>query len=239
MTRHLEPHKHTGGRFTVSDIILGGQDGLVNVLGVILGVAAASQDPRLIVAAGLAATFAESISMGAVAYTSTISDADHYQAELAREKKEMVEVPDIEREEIRDIYRAKGFDGDLLELVVQKITSNDELWLQTMMREELELEPVARHDALRSAWIVGVSALVGSFVPLLPYFFLRQSHQINTANGAALILAALVLFIAGAYKAKSTVGNPARSGLIMALIGVVSALAGYGIGLIFHVSGVS
>ena len=65
----------------LSDIILGGQDGLVNVLGVILGVAAATNDPHIVLVAGLAATFAESVSMGAVAYTSTMADADFYESE--------------------------------------------------------------------------------------------------------------------------------------------------------------
>ncbi len=229
--RAHEPHV---GQFALRDVILGGQDGLVNVLGVILGVTAASQDPRLILAAGLAATFAESISMGAVAYTSTIADADHYKAEEARERREMVEVPEQEREEIREIYRAKGFDGELLEQVVAKITSNNELWLGTMMREELELEPVHRGDAFRSGWIVGVSALVGSFVPLIPFIFIRTSSQVATGTIIALAISAVVLFATGAYKAKHTVGKPARSGAVLALIGLISALAGYGIGLLFQ-----
>ncbi|HZY44053.1 MAG TPA: VIT1/CCC1 transporter family protein, partial [Anaerolineae bacterium] len=73
-------------KISLSDVILGGQDGLVNVLGVILGVAAASSDPRIVIAAGLAATFAESISMGAVAYTTTMADRDFYLSEIEREK---------------------------------------------------------------------------------------------------------------------------------------------------------
>ena len=77
--RHLAPRPPAA---SLADIILGGQDGLVNTLGVILGVAAASSDPRIVIAAGFAATFAESISMGAVAYTSTLADHDHYRAEL-------------------------------------------------------------------------------------------------------------------------------------------------------------
>src|SRR3972149_3850722 len=77
----LEQHARPG---LLSDFILGGQDGLVNVLGVILGVAIASQDIRIILAAGLAATFAESISMGAVAYTSTLARRDHYLREVER-----------------------------------------------------------------------------------------------------------------------------------------------------------
>src|SRR5207247_2555027 len=86
----------------LSDFILGSQDGLVNVLGVILGVAVASRnlvDPfAIILAGGLAATFAESISMGAVAYTSTIARRDHYAAEVEREREEMVQLPDLERQ---------------------------------------------------------------------------------------------------------------------------------------------
>src|SRR5512145_3098228 len=94
---------------SLSDIILGGQDGLVNVLGVILGVAAATNDPRIVLVAGLAATFAESVSMGAVAYTSTLADADFYESERAREYRHIENVPHLEREEIRKIYEKKGF----------------------------------------------------------------------------------------------------------------------------------
>ena len=73
-----DPHRQASG---LADIILGGQDGLVNVLGVILGVAAATGDVRVVIAAGLAATFAESVSMGAVAYTSTQAEAEFYESE--------------------------------------------------------------------------------------------------------------------------------------------------------------
>src|SRR3970282_2513958 len=74
----------------LSDFILGSQDGLVNVLGVILGVAIASRDIRVVLAGGLAATFAESISMGAVAYTSTLARRDHYQSAGGRETRGVV-----------------------------------------------------------------------------------------------------------------------------------------------------
>src|SRR5437773_10430276 len=95
-----EKHAQPG---LLSDFILGSQDGLVNVLGVILGVAVASRDITIILAGGLAATFAESISMGAVAYTSTLPRRDHHLAEVEREKEEMRTLPDLERQEVRDI----------------------------------------------------------------------------------------------------------------------------------------
>jgi predicted membrane protein (TIGR00267 family) len=104
----VEAHKRPG---VLSDFILGSQDGIVNVLGVILGVAIASQNFRIILAGGLAATFAESISMGAVVYTSTLARRDHYLAELERERHEMQDMPEMETEEIRAILRRWGFEG--------------------------------------------------------------------------------------------------------------------------------
>src|SRR5262245_54306305 len=80
----VDPHGH---RSRLVEVILGGQDGLVNVLGVILGVAAASGSQRLVIAAGLAATFAESISMAAVAFTTKRAEADLFQREAARERR--------------------------------------------------------------------------------------------------------------------------------------------------------
>src|SRR5713226_4120743 len=104
----IDPHR---GASALSDVILGGQDGLVNVLGVILGVAAATADTRIVLVAGLAATFAESVSMGAVAYTSTLADADFYDSEQEREYRHVEAAPTLERDEVRTIYQNKGFRG--------------------------------------------------------------------------------------------------------------------------------
>src|SRR3990170_2354394 len=116
--RHLEPRPPSAA---LADIILGGQDGLVNTLGVILGVAAASADPRIVIAGGFAATFAESISMGAVAYTSTLAEHDHYRSELERERREIRQMPQAEEQEVRAIFSAWGFSGDLLTRAVGQV----------------------------------------------------------------------------------------------------------------------
>src|SRR5207244_3859913 len=156
-----EKHAQPG---LLSDFILGSQDGLVNVLGVILGVAVASRnlsDPLTIVlAGGLAATFAESISMGAVAYTSTLARRDHYLAEVERERHEMTELPDLERQEVRDILERWDFHGPELEDMVQKITSKPKAWLEIMMAHELNLAPVQKTQARKSAIWVGVAAVL-------------------------------------------------------------------------------
>jgi len=225
---HYDPHY---GKFRLSDVILGGQDGLVNVLGVILGVAAATSDTRIVIAAGLAATFAESISMGAVAYTSTLAENDLYHSEKEREYRHIHLAPDVEVAEIRDIYRKKGFEGETLEKIVGVITSNPDVWVNVMMSEEFQMTPPEKSKAFNSALLVGFSALVGSFIPLFPFFF----WTINLSIGLSIFIAALTLFSVGVYKARVTVGKPFRSGLEMAVIGTVSALAGYVVGVIFKV----
>ncbi|MBM4422628.1 MAG: hypothetical protein FJ030_04445 [Chloroflexi bacterium] len=226
--KHLEPRPASAA---LADIILGGQDGLVNTLGVILGVAAASSDPRIIIAGGLAATFAESISMGAVAYTSTLAEHDHYRSELERERREIRDMPQAEEQEVRGVFSAWGFEGDLLERSVAQVIKSEEAWVDVMMRNELKLAPIEDSNALRAAIVVGFSAIVGSFIPLVPFLFLQQ--QLGIATVTSLTVSALALFGVGAYKARITVGRPMKSGLQMAVIGIVSALAGYAIGALF------
>ena len=113
----------------------------------------------------------ESISMGAVGYTSTVSQRDFYEAERRRELDEIATVHEEERAEVREIYASKGFSGDLLDGVVETITSNREAWLDTMMDEELHLQPVNSSDILRSAVVITVATLIGHLIPLVPFLF--------------------------------------------------------------------
>ncbi len=221
-----EPHKKNS---RLSDIILGGQDGLVSIIGLLLGLAAATKSSRIIIAGGLAMIFAETLSMTAVAYTSKMADRDHYNAELEREVKEVEDVPDIERQEIADIYAAKGFKGKLLTDIVDHITSDHELWIDTMMREELDLMPVIKRDVYLYSLTVGLSTFSGSFLPLIPFFFM----SVHLALMTALILSIVVLAVVGIYKARMTLGSQLKSALQMVFIGMGAAIAGYLIGLLF------
>jgi predicted membrane protein (TIGR00267 family) len=221
-----EPHKK-GNR--LSDVILGGQDGLVSILGLLLGLTAATSSSRIVIAGGLATIFAETLSMAAVAYTSKMADRDHYAAERQQEVKEVKEVPEIERQEIVDIYTAKGFSGQLLEDIVNHITADHELWIDTMMREELNLLPVVKRDVYRYTLTVGLATFSGAILPLIPFFFLH----VHVALVVALILSVVVLAAVGIYKAKMTLGKPFKSAIQMVVIGMGAAVAGYLIGLIF------
>jgi VIT1/CCC1 family predicted Fe2+/Mn2+ transporter len=225
----LDPHTRSS---RLSEIILGGQDGLVNVLGVILGVAAATSDPRIVMAAGMAAAFAESVSMGAVAYTSTRATNDLYKSEKEREYRHIHQFPELETDEIRSLYAEKGFEGETLNKIVEVITSNPDVWVNVMMSEEHQLAPPAGLDgAIKAALIVGLAAIIGSLIPLIPFVFV----PVGPSMILSILIAALTLFAAGVYKAKVTIGHPGKSGLEMAVIGILSALVGYAVGLAFKV----
>src|ERR1700731_189900 len=234
-----EPDVPKGGiGRSLRDIILGGQDGLVNVVGLVLGVAAATAQLRIILAAALAATFSESIAMAGVVYTSTLAERDYYLAMLAKEQKEVEEVPDVETEEVRQIFRDKGLHGEVLERVVTEITSDKKVWVETMMRDELHLTAVSGEGAVGRAIVTGFATLIGSVIPLVPFLFVPLfGISVTAATITALPLCALVLFAVGAYKALTLVGDWRISGLQMTVIGMVSAAAGYGIGRLLHVSG--
>jgi vacuolar iron transporter family protein len=223
----LEAHKklHRVGT-RLSDVILGGQDGIVNVLGLVLGVAAASGSPRIIIAAALSTTFAESLSMAAVSFTSTQADRDYYEGQVELEKEHIRRFTDIEREEIRRIYELKGFSGKQLDEIVHTITSDVRRWIDVMMAEELKISPVEKGGALRSAGIVGIAAIIGSLIPVAPFFGL----PVWAAVAGSISLAGVSLFIVGAYKAKVTVGVWWKAGLQLLGIGLVTALVGYAIG---------
>lgn len=231
MDEQIKDEIHSSEKIaSLSEVILGGQDGLVNVLGVILGIAAANADIRIILAGGLAATFAESISMGAVAYTSKMADKSHYESELAREKRLIENNPKFQKQKVHAIYKEKGFAAETLNTITDKITSDKHVWLTTIMREGHGLAPMKTKRVLTGSATVGISSLIGSLIPLFPFFFLPIKESIM----ASIIISTLTLFAVGYYKAKVYVGSPVKSGLEIAVIGMGAAIIGYGIGLLFQ-----
>jgi flavin reductase (DIM6/NTAB) family NADH-FMN oxidoreductase RutF len=145
-------------------------------------------------------------------------------------------IPDKEREEIREIYRAKGFSPEEVEMITNKITSNDKVWLDTMLTEELRVFPEARAGIVRGAAVTWISYFLSGFVPLIPYFVL----PVNQGFIVSILLASLVLFCVGGAKSFFTRKNFVWSGVEMALIGMGAAGLSFGVGTlinsIFHVT---
>src|SRR5581483_9587694 len=199
---------------------------------IILGVLAAGGSNHILVATVLAASFAESLSMGAVAYTSAMSQKDHYEAEKAKAKHEIEKYPAMEAEEVREIFEQKGFKGKVLDEIVDTITADKTIWLNTMVTEELQLQPVDTRSVLKSSVIVTIATGIGHLIPLLPFFItFGQSGLI-----ASVIVSAITLFAVGVYQALTLVGSWWKMGLKLVAIGLIAAFAGYLIATLFHVS---
>lgn len=200
----------------------------MNVLGILLGLTAATSDVRLIFVAAFAALGAESISMGAVAYTSTLARRKQYLKEVNREEAEMRDVPATEKSEVRDVFRRWGYEGEELDRLTELIASKPKAWLEFMMSHELQLEPVGASEPRRSFMIVLSSTVFGSIIPLIPYFLVGDDVLLGAFG--SVVVSGAVLFVIGYYEARTTVGSLWRSGLQMAVIGLAAGLAGFLIG---------
>lgn len=212
----------------LSDFILGSQDGLVNVLGVLLGLVSAGQNRSIVLVATFAALAAETISMAAVAYTSTRARRSFYLAEARREEWEMKNLPDAERKEVEEILSQWGFEGTEKDRLLDQIIAKPKAMLDLMMAFELHLAPVSEDQPRRSFYVVGLATVVGSIIPILPFLL---TANVELAALVAVVLAAIVLFTVGYYEARTTVGSVWKSGARMLAIGLAAGFAGFVVGL--------
>jgi VIT1/CCC1 family predicted Fe2+/Mn2+ transporter len=228
----LDPgaHKVEGGG--IRDATLGANDGLVSVLTLIAGVAGAAKG-NVVLLAGISALVAGAISMGVGAFVSARAYRAYFLKEVQRELREMREVPDIEREEIREVYRARGFQGQALDMVVDTITSDPKVWLRVMMQEELGLSQ-GFGQPLGAAVTVFVAFLVGGAVPVVPFVFASG----NAALITSICLTAVALMVAGGIRTRFTGEAPLRAGLELVGMAALGVLVAYGIGRLLHVAGV-
>jgi VIT1/CCC1 family predicted Fe2+/Mn2+ transporter len=221
-------HKHSLAE-DLHDWILGGQDGLVNVLGSILGVAIVTQEQKIILVVGLAALFAESISMAAVAYTSVKASHSYFVSEREAQRKAIEENPQLQHEILVDIYHRKGLKHEDAVRVANDLAKDKNVWLDTLMEEHLRMYPPDETGPLHSAMIVGTASVLGSLVPLLPFFFLTGMQSIIVSA----VVSIIVLFFAGAASAKLTIGDWKARGLELMLIGGTAAAVSVAIGYLF------
>ncbi|MGH2682959.1 MAG: VIT1/CCC1 transporter family protein [Actinomycetota bacterium] len=224
-----DPEAHKLHGEWIRDVTLGANDGLVSILTLLAGVAGAASGD-IVLLAGIAGLVAGAISMGVGAYVSAKAYRAFYRKELEREIREMRELPDIEREEIREIYRRRGFEGDMLEKVVHTITSDPKVWLKVMMTEELGLSAQFARP-FGAAGVVFVSFIAGGAIPVIPFVFLRGL----SALGVSIALTTVALLVAGAVRSRFTGERPLPAGLElvgMAAVGVgVAHLIGRLVGL--------
>jgi vacuolar iron transporter family protein len=222
---HQEHHAGAARGAALRNFVFGTSDGLVTVLAFVAGVSASLATRRLVLIAGLAEMCAGAVSMGLGAFLGTRAERDWYDRERRREELEVAKIPHLEREELRDIYRKKGLEGETLERVVDAFTANEKRWVDIMMTEELGLSPV-ESSPWSAGLVVGLSYVVAAAVPLLPYLFWE--------GGRALLLSmaitAAALYAVGVGKARLTQRPETRSGIETMLTGLIATAVCWGIG---------
>ncbi len=152
----------------LGEFVYGGIDGSITTFAVVAGAAGAHLDSSIVVILGLANLIADGFSMSVGSYLSKKSELEHYQKHRNIELWEIEQWPDREMEEIREIYRAKGFKGELLEQVVTVITSNKATWADEMMLGEHEMIP-EKKSPVRMGLVTFISFFVVGFIPLAVY----------------------------------------------------------------------
>jgi vacuolar iron transporter family protein len=231
-TTHVEAH--FTGSAAVRDIVIGMSDGLTVPFALAAGLSGAVHSSFLVLVAGIAEMTAGSIAMGLGGYLAAKSEADSYQSELARERREVKEVPNAEVAEVRKIFSGYGMRGEALDAAVAAICSDQNAWVKFMMREELGLEEPDPGRALRSALTIGLSYVAGGILPLAPYAF---NVSLTTALLASVGVTLVALFVFGAVKGRFTGVPPLRGAVQTALVGGIAAGAAYGLARLVSGSG--
>jgi len=222
--RHIEPHLNESS--AMRDFVFGFGDGVNTSLGIAAGVGGANVSSDIIILAALVAMFTGAKAMAVQNYLAVKSQRELLNSEIKREIWEIENRPEDERQEIEDIYKAKGFSGKELEMIVNKITSDKKVWLDTMLNEELNLNLEIVGHPLKSALRMFGSFLVGGILPILPFFFADGYTPLFIAIGISLSTS----FIVGAVKSKMAQTSIIKGGIEMAGLGTGIALIGFGIG---------
>jgi VIT1/CCC1 family predicted Fe2+/Mn2+ transporter len=223
-TQHTERH-FTAGE-VVRDIVIGMSDGLTVPFALAAGLSGAVATSNIIITAGFAEIAAGSIAMGLGGYLAAKSDAEHYYSEREREKREVIEIPEEEMEEVATVFRGYGLTDAEIAPIVEGLSQRPRAWVDFMMRYELGLERPDPRRALTSAVTIAGAYIAGGLIPLSPYLL------VATASTALIVsvfvtLAALIVF--GYIKGRFTGTRPVRSAMQTMLIGGLAAAVAFAI----------
>jgi VIT1/CCC1 family predicted Fe2+/Mn2+ transporter len=152
------------------EIVYGSMDGIVTTFAVVAGSAGAGFSINIVLILGMSNLIADGLSMSIGSYLSKKSELDNYKKHRRIEEWEVENIPDTERKEVEDIYKAKGFVGAELEMVVNRITSNKQVWVDTMMKDELNLI-LEKKSPFRAGLSTLVSFIIAGAIPLIVYVF--------------------------------------------------------------------
>jgi vacuolar iron transporter family protein len=219
---------HEAGAGWISGAIYGANDGLAAVFGIVAGVSGATGGSSFVLTAGVAGAVASALSMATGAFLAERSELEVAEASIERERREIAENPEEEREELSLFYQLKGLDPQTADTLAEEQAEDPEAMLRLLTAEELGGGSAGR-DPVRSALAAGISTGVGAIVPVIPFFFGTGDVVVAIAGAVSLV----AHFAVGAAKSLFTLRSWWGAGLEMTLAGVIVGGATYAIGLAF------
>src|SRR5574338_709524 len=227
--RGAEPWHRTGAGGFLRNVVYGFNDGLTANFGLVAGMLGAQASlgsaEHAVLVAGLAGMVADALSMGSSGYLAAKSEREVYEHEIAMEREEIRLMPDLEREELRLIYQAKGIPAAQAEALAAQVMQDPEQALAEQVRDELGIGE-ASSTPMREAWVTGIATAFGAFIPVAP-FLLSGSEA---AIWIAFLIAMLAHFGVGAARSIFTGRGVIRSGMDMFIVGLGVAVVGYFVG---------
>jgi len=215
----------------LGDAVLGAMDGCVTTFAVVAGAVGAGFPKFVAIIMGMANLVADGFSMAVGNYQGTKSQRELVDKARAMEERHIDEIPDGEREEIRQIFGLKGFKGEVLEQIVDVITSDRSLWVETMLREELGLQ-VEGARPLTAAVSTFVAFLAVGFLPLVPFLIRPLTLQVTFAVSS--VITAIAFFGVGVLKGRETERPQFKSGMETLLTGGAAAILSYAIAFLLQ-----
>jgi len=230
-----EPEIHTDNNRTggvqkyLGEFVYGGVDGSVTTFAVVAGAAGANLESSIVLILGFANLLADGFSMSVGAYLSKRSERQNFEKHQAIEYYEVDNMPELEREEVREIYRQKGFEGELLEKVTDVICSNRDRWVDTMMTDELGMMKETRSPLMIGATTYSAFIIIG-FIPLITYVWDFLFGFSGDKFIASCLLTTGAFIVIGWFKANVTQTSHRKAIAETVVLGAVAAIVAYLVG---------
>lgn len=238
--QNIEKGERWHKKINIREIVFGYNDGSVSTLALLSGVTSGALARDQILIAGFSAVVAGGISMALGNYISSKSEIEYHEGQIGSEEREIEEIPEIEREEVRQIYIKKAhFTEEELNLIVNRITGDKKTWLDTMMKEELGLFKERFENPIKLGLIMFFAFVAGGILPVIPFLILPA---VQTSLLVAIVITYVSLFMIGVWKTTFTKKNRLLSGAEMVFVGILATLIPYLIGqllptVLSHVTG--
>lgn len=223
-----EQHTRIGQYF--KDIVFAANDGIITTFAVVAGTAGAALHSNIILIVGISSLIADGISMATGNYLGTKSEKELYEHEEVREREEVLNIPEDERREVKEILEKKGFTGEKLEQMLSTITSNEKFWVDFMMHEELGLFLPDSENPLLHGLATFAAFIIAGALPLLPYLVIPGANSFFLAAA----FSAAALFIVGALRSSFMARSWLISGIEMLVLGGASGGLAYLIGFVLN-----